>query len=189
MDIRTTIEAKSDQLNAIDLIGGARTIKITKVVGHENSDQPISIHFEGDNNKPFKPCKSVRRMLVELWGHESDNYVGRLMTLFMDKSVKWAGVEVGGIRVSHVSHIDKPTNVLVTVARGSRRPYEVLPLVIDTTKQKKDFKGEGFESALKSVQEGKHEAAAIQEQYNLTDEQLEKLNQAELTFKSTQHDK
>ena len=68
MDISDTIIAKSDQLNASDLIGGPITVTITGVKRFDSAEQPIAISYEGDNGKPFKPCKSVRRLLVGMWG-------------------------------------------------------------------------------------------------------------------------
>ena len=61
-DLSKTIDPKSDQLNSDDLIAGPITIRITKVSANLSSpEQPISIFFEGDNGKPYKPCKSMRR--------------------------------------------------------------------------------------------------------------------------------
>jgi hypothetical protein len=42
--------------------------------------------------------------------------------------VKFGGQDVGGIRVSHMSHIDKRIVVALTVSRGKRVPYTVEPL-------------------------------------------------------------
>jgi hypothetical protein len=50
------------------------------------------------------------------------------MTLYRDPAVKFGGMDVGGIRVSHLSHIDKPLSVALTVSRGKRAPYVVQPL-------------------------------------------------------------
>lgn len=184
MDLRTTIEAKSDQLNATDLVSGPRTIKVTKVTGNESADQPINIYFEGDNNKPFKPCKSMRRLLVQLWGHESDNYVGKSMTLYMDETVKFAGVNVGGIRISHVSNIDEPKEVLITISKTKRRPVTVHPLKVETPqkKAKKQFQEGGFNKALKAVIEGQTKASIIIATYEMTDEQKKQLEEAETSF-------
>lgn len=173
MDLRKTIVPKSDQLNADDLISGAMTVKVTEVTGAENEDQPVSIHFEGDNGKPYKPCKSMRRLLVQVWGHESDNYVGRSMTLYRDDSVKFAGVNVGGIRISHVSHIDKPTEVLITVAKSKRRPVTVQPLKVAEKPRIKDFA-----KTLELVKEGKATIEQIVEKCTVTDEELEQLIKA-----------
>lgn len=127
VDLSKTIAPKSDQLNADDLIAGPITITVTQVRGCDG-DQPIAVHFEGDDGKPYKPCKSMRRVLVHAWGKEGKEYVGRRMTLFNDPNVQFGGVKVGGIRISHMSHIDRPMVVPLTVTRAQRRPYEVKPL-------------------------------------------------------------
>lgn len=173
-DLSNTIVPNSDQLNADDLISGSKTIKVTKVTVKESPDQPVSIHFEGDNGKPFKPCKSVRRLLIQLWGSDGNKYVGRLMTLYRDTSVKWAGQEVGGIRVSHVSNIDKPTDVLLTVSRGKRRPVTIQPLKAKAKKQITDF-----EAAKNAVAIGKVTLDKIQAVYELSEEQLKELKEVE----------
>lgn len=130
-DLTNTIEAKSDQLGADDLMSGPRTIKITKVSADPgSSEQPIVINFEGDNRKPWKPCKSMRRLLVAIWGANGNEYVGRSVTLYRDPTVKWGGLEVGGIRISHMSHIDKPVTIALTATRGNKKPTTVSPLVI-----------------------------------------------------------
>jgi hypothetical protein len=124
-----TIVPKSDQLNADDLIAGPMTITVTRVTAAPSSaDQPVSVHFEGDDGKPYKPCKSMRRVLVQLWGARGDDYAGRRMTLYRDASVRFGGIEVGGIRISHMSHIDGEKKLALTVTRGKRAPYIVKPL-------------------------------------------------------------
>lgn len=100
MDLSQTIIPKSDQLNADDLIGGTRTIRISSVSAG-NAEQPVVIHFDGDNGRPYKPGKSMRRVLVCLWGNDSAAYIGRRLTLYRDPSVKFGGEDVGGIRISH----------------------------------------------------------------------------------------
>jgi hypothetical protein len=126
--MRQTIVPKSDQLNADDLIAGEMTIKITKVNIKGGQEQPVSISFEGDNGKPYKSCKSMCRVMVSAWGPDSTKYVGRSMTLYRDQSVKWAGMEVGGIRISHMSDIAGNQTMALTVTRGSKKPYTVKPL-------------------------------------------------------------
>lgn len=39
-------------------------------------------------------------------------------------------MEVGGIRISHMSHIDKPVTIALTATRGNKKPVTVQPLVI-----------------------------------------------------------
>jgi hypothetical protein len=105
MDLTQAIIAKSDQLNASDLISGPRTFTIAEV-REGNQDQPCQVFLVEWPGRPFKPSKTVMRILVHAWGKETDDWPpGARMTLFRDPSAKWAGEEVGGIRVSHLSHI------------------------------------------------------------------------------------
>jgi hypothetical protein len=127
IDLRGTIKPKSDQLNADDLIGGPVTIRITGVSVGEG-DQPVSISFEGDGGKPFKPGKSMRRVLVNLWGPDGATYVGRSLTLYRDEQVVFGGVEVGGIRISHMSHLQRETTMALTATKAKRKPFTVKPL-------------------------------------------------------------
>ena len=127
MDITATLEAKSSQLNTDDLIAGPKTIKITKVSAG-SAEQPVAVSFEGDGGKPWYPCKSMRRVLVAAWGADASQYVGRQVTLFRDPSVIYGGIAVGGIRVSHLSHLDGPLSIALTMTRQKRSPYKVIPL-------------------------------------------------------------
>lgn len=127
MNLNSTIIPKSDQLNADDLITGPRTIKITAIKAG-SADQPVSISFEGDSGRPYKPCKSMRRVLVAMWGADGSAYVGRRLTIYRDTSVVWAGEPVGGIRISHASDIPEAFQTSLTATRGKRKPYRVDPL-------------------------------------------------------------
>lgn len=128
-DLSTTIIPKSDQMNADDLISGSMTITITKVSANPSSaEQPISVAFEGDNGKPYKPCKSMRRVMVAIWGKDGGEYPGRSMTLYRDPDVTWGGLKVGGIRISHMTGIDRPVVMALTATKQSRKPFTVNPL-------------------------------------------------------------
>lgn len=124
-DMRAAIIPKSDQLNADDLIAGPMTIKVSEVTIRGGQEQPVSIHFEGDGGKPYKPCKSMSRVLVAAWGPDAKVYAGRSMTLYRDPSVKWGGMDVGGIRISHLSHIGEQMTMALTATKGSRKAYTV----------------------------------------------------------------
>ena len=127
-DMHQTIIPKSDQLNADDLIGREMTIKITGVDIKGGQEQPVSIHFEGDNGKPYKACKSMCRVMVTAWGPDSSKYVGRSMTLYRDPKVKWGGMEVGGIRISHMSDISGDMTMALTVTRANKKAFTVRPI-------------------------------------------------------------
>lgn len=133
-DMREVIVPKSDQINADDLIAGPRTITITEVTIRPGTEQPVSIHFEGDNGKPYKACKSMCRVLVNAWGPDAKAYVGRSLTLYRDPTVKWGGMEVGGIRISHMTHIDREMVMALTATKGSRKPFLVKPLTAEAPK-------------------------------------------------------
>ena len=126
-----TIVPKSDQLNADDLIGGRTlTIKI-KEVTIKAGEQPVALHYEGDNGKPYKPGKSMCRVLVNSWGPDARNYVGRSLTLYCDPTVKFGGIAVGGLRISHMSHIHEPITMALTASKASRKPFTVQPMVVE----------------------------------------------------------
>lgn len=143
LDVSKTTKPKSDQLNYDDLIGGKKmVIKVTKVSIMGEADQPIAINFEGDNGKPYKPCKSMRRVLVNIWGSDGNQYAGRRMTLFGDPNVVFGGAKVGGIRISHLSDMTAPVTMALTATRASRKPYTVQPLIdkVDVPKYNSDQK-------------------------------------------------
>jgi hypothetical protein len=123
-----TVAPKSDQLNADDLIGRTMTIKVREVTFKDSKDQPVFFYFEGDENKPYKPCLSMRRVIIKAWGADANYYIGRCMTLYCDETVRFGKEQVGGIRISHMSHIDRPVEMALTVTRGVRKPYRVEPL-------------------------------------------------------------
>ena len=129
VDMSQFIVAKSDQLNADDLMDAPRTITITKVTAQPDAaEQPVSIHYEGGEGRPWKPCKTMRRILVGVWGKDASKYVGRSLRLYRDPAVAFGGLQVGGIRISHMSHIDGEKTVALMVTRGRKAPFKVLPL-------------------------------------------------------------
>lgn len=135
-DMSSTIVAKSDQINAADLVGISRTITVRDVKIKPGDDQPVSILIEGDN-KAFRPCKGVRRLMVRVWGPDASKYVGQSMTLFQDPTVLWAGKPEGGIRVSHMTGLDKPITEPMRISRAATKPYEIKPLVNEAPANKR----------------------------------------------------
>jgi len=126
-DMSAVIVPKSDQWNADDFIAGPQTFTIREVQIRGGQEQPVNILLEG-SDKAFRPCKSMSRVLVQAWGPDASKYAGRSLTLYRDPTVKWAGLEVGGIRISHMSHIDGEKLMMLTATKGSRKPHKVLPL-------------------------------------------------------------
>lgn len=127
MDITSTLAPKSDQLDAVDLLGGPRTFTIDKVGKNASPDQPVNVHLV-ELPRVWRPGKSMRRVLAACWGADASQWTGRRVTLYCDTRVKFGGEEVGGTRISHLSHIDKPVKVPLIVTRGKSSVYTVEPL-------------------------------------------------------------
>lgn len=130
-DLRSTIVPKSDQLNAEQLLAGDMTITVTDVrMGSE--DQPVILHYENDMGRPYKPCKTMRKLLIFAWGEDGRRWIGKSMTLYNDQQVRFGGMTVGGIRISHLSHIDREISVSLTATKGKKAQHNILPLEIVT---------------------------------------------------------
>jgi hypothetical protein len=125
VDLSNTITPKSDQLNADDLMTCDKVITVTEVKLNSSDDQPVSVHYQGDDGRPFKPCKSMRRVLITAWGPRADQWVGKSMRLYCDKSVRFGKDAVGGIRVSELTDIEKDLALMLTVTRGRKAEYRV----------------------------------------------------------------
>lgn len=129
MDISGTLAPKSDQLDAVDLLGGPRTFTITAVT-KGSTEQPVQVHL-AEFDRVWRPGKSMRRVLAAAWGTDGKAWVGRMVTLYCDPSVQFGGEAVGGSRISHLSHIDGPLQVPLLVKRGKSAVVTVQPLTID----------------------------------------------------------
>ena len=122
-----TITPKSDQANADDLIASPVTVEIL-AVKQGDKDSPVWIVTSGFEGRPWKPCKSMRRVLIAAWGEYGSQWVGKRVTLFCDPEVMYGGVKVGGIRISHMSHIAADLALSLTATRGKRKPFTVRAL-------------------------------------------------------------
>lgn len=127
-DLRPTIVPKSDQLNAEQLLTGPMTVTVTGVTVTASAEQPVTIHYEGDDGRPYKPCKTMRKVLILAWGHDGSGWAGKSMTLFNDPAVKFGGQSVGGIRISHVSHIERDIAVALTATKGKKTLHTIKAL-------------------------------------------------------------
>ena len=127
MDITDSLAANSAQQNYDEYLAGPKTVTVAEVK-QGTAEQPVNVELVEFPGKPFKPAKSVRRVLAAAWGTDASKWTGRRLTIYGDPSVRYGGKEVGGLRVSHVSHIDKPITVALTVTRGKRAPFTVQPL-------------------------------------------------------------
>lgn len=124
-DLSPTIVPKSDQLNADQLLGGPMTITVSGVKIGTTDEQPISIHYPNDDGRPYKPCKTMRKVLVLAWGADGRQWAGRSMMLYTDQSVRFGKDEVGGIRISHLTDIAADINVNLNATKGKKKLYEI----------------------------------------------------------------
>ncbi|TCO70246.1 hypothetical protein [Rhodovulum euryhalinum] len=129
IDITAAIRPKSDQLNADDLLTGPRTIRI-RDVQVVSGEQPVSVFFDGDEGRPWKPAKSALRVLAAVWGPDASRWVGMHCTIYNDETVTWAGVAVGGIRVSAMEGLSQPRTLMLTKTRGRKAGVTIQPLVV-----------------------------------------------------------
>lgn len=127
MDISDTLAPKSDQLDAVDLLGGPPRIFTVSGVSRGNSEQPVQIALV-EFDRVWRPGKSMRRVLAHCWGSDASQWVGRQVELFCDTEVVFGGEKVGGTRISRLSHIDKPTSVPIIIKKGRSGGYKVAPL-------------------------------------------------------------
>ena len=127
LDISRTVEPRSDQLNFDDVQTHPLTITVTGVK-QGPPDQPVELHNAEFEGRPYKPGKSMRRVLIAAWGTDASAYVGRKITIYGDPTIRFGKEAVGGIRISHLSHLREPLTVHLTVTRGRRSPFTVQPL-------------------------------------------------------------
>jgi len=123
---RAAIQAKSDQMNADDLIAAPKTIRITSA-SIKLGDQPITLSYDGDNGKPYKPCKNMARVIGACLGEDPDLWAGELLTLYCEEEVYYGKDKTGGIRISHASKITTQKKFMLK-ERGKKKEFIVNPM-------------------------------------------------------------
>ena len=125
-----TIMPKSDQINADDLLVGPITVTIEsqKLLA---SDQPVVLGISDHPGRPYKPSKSMRRVLAGMYGEYMSKWVGRSLTLYCDPEVTFGKDKTGGIKISHASDIPADVTFMLTAKRGKRVAHTVKRLVIN----------------------------------------------------------
>jgi hypothetical protein len=127
MDLTESIAPRSDQINADDLMAGPVTVTIAEVA-KGTPEQPVDVRLVEYPGRAYRPSKSMRRVMVSAWGAEASTYAGHRLTLFRNPDIKFGSATVGGIEISHLSHIDKPLTIALTATRGKRKNFTVTPL-------------------------------------------------------------
>jgi hypothetical protein len=183
-DITSAIQAKSDQLNAVDIVGSEPVIKIREVKLFLNSPkQKVWIHFEGDNNRPWKPAVGMLSIMTEAWGKLTKEWVGKHVQIFCEPTVTYGGEQVGGIEIKALSDIKKEGIDVVHVKNQKQRKVRHIPLLVIKAEV---YPADRFEKALpvmtKKMQEGEmtlqQVIAQCQKTGQLTTDQLAQLEAA-----------
>jgi len=121
-----TNAAKSDQMNAVDLIAGPMVFMITDIRMTGSADQPVAISVDA-HAQPWKPSKTFRRALTAAWHDEPSEWIGRYVVLWCDPDITWAGEKVGGIAVSHMSHIDGEKRFKLNESKSKKKTVIIKP--------------------------------------------------------------
>lgn len=129
IDLSRAWAADSDRLNADDFLAGPRTMTVAGVEFPDN-DKP-RVHMVEAPGRPLIPAKSVGRVMRAVWGDDGEKWAGRKVTLFNDPNVTFGKDKTGGIRVSHMSHMDKPRTFRVMESQRKRNTVTVEPLPDD----------------------------------------------------------
>lgn len=132
--MKITAEPRSDQWNADDFVGGPRAFTIAGVkVGA--AEQKYDIELVEGEGRVWRPPLTVLRLLIAAWGDEASAWAGKRVRLYRDPSIRFGADQVGGIRVSHMSHLpgDRPLKVMLTETRGRRKAHSVEPLPDEPT--------------------------------------------------------
>lgn len=180
-DVTFALQAKSDQLNGVDIMGAEPIIRI-RDVKVKQGDQPVSVYFDGDNNRPWKPSKGMLRILAGAWGRDSSQWVGKSAKLYFDPTVMYAGKEVGGIRIRALSDIcERGLMFALTINRQKREPYHVPLLVVKEDAYPDDKFSKAFPVMADKMQKGEmtlqQVIAQCQKTGRLSKEQLKQLEE------------
>ena len=130
MDITDALAPTSDQLDAVELVN-PRTVTIDDGcrLGTRDGKTVAEIRLAGFP-RVWRPSKGMLDVLARCWGTDGKAWVGRSVTLYNDPEVTFGKDKVGGIRISHLSHIDGPKTVAIRGrGQGARKiQWKVDPL-------------------------------------------------------------
>lgn len=129
MDITDALAPTSDQLDAVELVKPRTfTIDTGSRLGKRDGKTVAEIRLVGFP-RVWRPSKGMLDVLAACWGTDGKQWAGRSITLYNDTDVMYGKDKVGGIRISHLSHIDKARDVMIRAnGVGRKRSWHVEPL-------------------------------------------------------------
>lgn len=129
MDITDALAPNSDQLDAVEL-AKPRTFTIApgSGLGQREGKTVAEIRLV-DFPRVWRPSKGMLDVLAACWGTDAKQWVGRQVTVYNDPEVMFGRDKVGGVRISHLSGIDKARSVTIRASgAGRKQAWRVEPL-------------------------------------------------------------
>lgn len=128
MDISDALAPTSDQLDAVELVTPRTfTIDTGSRLGKREGKTVAEIRLVGFD-RVWRPSKGMLDVLAKCWGTDGSKWVGHRVTLYNDTEVMFGREKTGGIRISHLSHIDGVQTVSIRAGGGRTKPWKVRPL-------------------------------------------------------------
>jgi hypothetical protein len=129
LDITDALAPTSDQLDAVELVNPRTfTIDTGSALGQREGKTVAEIRL-ADFPRVWRPSKGMLDVLAACWGTDAKQWVGHRVTVYNDPEVMFGRDKVGGIRISHLSHIDKARSVTIRASgAGRKKPWCVEPL-------------------------------------------------------------
>ncbi|MBZ2197248.1 hypothetical protein [Occultella gossypii] len=129
MDITDALAPTSDQLDAVELVNPRTfTIDTGSRLGKREGKTVAEIRLV-NFDRVWRPSKGMLDVLAGCWGTDAKAWVGRSVTLYCDPEVMFGPNKVGGVRISHLSHIDKARTLSIRASgQGKRKDWHVEPL-------------------------------------------------------------
>lgn len=124
IELQKSIEAKSPQIDADDLVSGLTLdLTIKAVQRGPSNEQPVQIVCE-ETEKFYRPSKTYRRALIGCFGDDPVNWIGQRIRLIRNPDTMFGGLKVGGLEVSHAS-ISAPMVFMLQAKRGKKSAVSI----------------------------------------------------------------
>ncbi|WIB25851.1 hypothetical protein [Curtobacterium sp. MCSS17_015] len=129
MDITQALAPNSDQLDAVELVEPRTfTIDAGSRLGRRDGKIVAEIQLV-ELDRVWRPSKGMLDVLAACWGTKGTEWVGRRVTVYNDPEVMFGKEKRGGVRISHLSHIDGPRDVTIRASGAGRKQlWHVEPL-------------------------------------------------------------
>ena len=129
MDITDALAPASDQLDAVELVNTRTfTIDSGSALGSRDGKTVAEIRLV-NFPRVWRPSKGMLDVRAACCGTDAKKWVGRSVTVYNDPEVLFGKDKVGGVRISHLSHIDGARTVTIRGSgAGRKKQWPVEPL-------------------------------------------------------------